>query len=149
MIVLVGVGVLFDRSSRYQRTVNTVGLLMTGVGMIEMRSFVVGMERVTELGTESDRALRDVRNAVHELRVDLANAVPVERGSCALRLVREVDHDDIIPADVNARTRKLEIYAQIAAKNTVAEGAILVEASVGIAQRAVAACSTNLNSIVN
>lgn len=114
---------------------------MASVSVIKMRSLVLNMKSVSKFAAKWNRALSDVRNAVHESSFVLQDAVPVNCCGDAFSLVRQVNHNNVVFADVNRRCRQLEVDRQIAASNAVALNAVFDKTLLIILDRTVHARS--------
>jgi hypothetical protein len=134
-------------SAHYQRTKNTVRLLMTAVAVIEVSALVISCESVSEAiaiwnGTlrisvicESHADdfihthLREIRRAVEMLRsTDLSHPVPVNARGYAVSVICEVNDDDVVLAHLYCWTWQLKIDAEEAAIDAIRHDALLVEA---------------------
>lgn len=122
-VVKASVGIRIIRRAYNQSAVDSVRLLMSRVTVVEVSAFIFDVERVAELFTERNRALRDVGSAIHELSFLLENSVPVNAGRGAFRFVRQIHNHDVVFTDVNRRPWQFKVDAEKAAFHSVGKHA--------------------------
>lgn len=80
--------------------------------VVEVRTLVVCVERVSERLSIRNGTLGEVWNAVHELSVDLPHAMEMNARADAFRFIMNVNDHHVAFANMQRRARHLEIYAQ-------------------------------------
>lgn len=145
-VLIVGllVWILSGWSSHDDSAIMSVYLVMPGVTMIELSSGFRRFKHISERGCEVNRTLSYERDAVHVRRRTHMKAMPVDRRARAAHLIRNIDDNDVIPADVNRRSGNFPIDTHHTPLDAVGGDALVVEAVVDIAVRSSTAPARSL-----
>lgn len=138
--------ILGCRSSDNESAVVTVDLMMACVAVIELRASFSDLERVAECRREIYWALRNEWNAVHVRSFPLVESMPVNRSCSSSHHVGDVDHNEIILANVNGWTGKLSVDGHNAALDAISRHALRVETVHDVTIGRSAGLASTLNS---
>lgn len=87
----------------------SIDFVMTRVAVVEMRSRLCSKVRITESRREVNRTLSDEWNSIEMRSFPVVEAVPVQRRRRSSHMIRHINNDQIILADVNSWTRNLSV----------------------------------------
>jgi hypothetical protein len=71
--------------------------------------------------------LRQVRNPIHELRIDLSHAMEMQTGTHAFSYIVHINYDEIVLAHDDGRPGKLKVYAENSPLKAISSYAAFIE----------------------
>lgn len=114
--------------SHNQRAIQSIGLMMSSMGMIQKRSFLSCMKNIPEFSSIRHGTLSNERNSVTVRCFMLCKAMPMDCRRRSFHLIIDIHNDYVISTDLNVWSRQLPIDGHKCPFRSIASHTLLTEA---------------------